>query len=87
MCWIQIPDKAVRDEVLARIESDAAAIHVHRCRCQANGWWLAALAAAFIAGVLVGRFWMNQDAETRADLTVHPKSLWEASPDADRSSR
>jgi hypothetical protein len=59
MCWIQIPDKAVSEEVLARIESDSAAVRVEcRQRCS-NSWWLAALAAAFIAGVLVGRFGMN----------------------------
>ena len=56
MCWIDVQDEAVREELHARIDTDPAAFR--GLGTQANRWAEVVVAVgAFGAGLLVGLLW------------------------------
>jgi hypothetical protein len=56
MCWIEVPNRVVCEEVQARIDSDPRAVLITDADRPGAGARLA-IALAFLTGVLVGWLW------------------------------
>jgi len=57
MCWIEVPNHAIAEEVRARLDVDSTAVAIGEPR-RGGVWTCTIIAVAFITGAVVG--WLSR---------------------------
>lgn len=56
MCWIEVPNHAIADEVRARLDADPTAVVIDERR-GGRAWTWTIVTIAFVTGTVVGWLW------------------------------